>query len=99
MWKIKGKDLQMNCGDFGIALPISITNVLETDTLKFQIYDTTENNVVNKNLIMENGKWIFELTKEESDLLKEKTYMYKIVQYRDSILQNTINENSLFEVV
>ena len=99
MWKIKGKDLQMNCGDFGIALPISITNVLETDTLKFQIYDIKNENIIEKDLPIENGKWIFELTKEESDLLKEKTYMYKIIQYRDSILQNTINENSLFEVV
>lgn len=98
MWKIKGKDLEMNCGDFGIALPINITNVLETDIIQFKIYDLNRNEILNKKLPFEEGKWNLELTKEESDLLEEKDYMYSIMQFRENVLQNTINEDSWFKV-
>lgn len=101
MWKIKenGKDLQMNKGDFGLPLPINITNTLETDKVEFEIYNLKQEEILKKDLLNEKGKFILELTKDDSSKLEETTYMYKLVQYRDDILQNTINENSLFEVV
>lgn len=98
MTKIDGKDITINYGDFGIKTPITITNVLETDTLKFEIYDVSNNIIVEKDLPYEDGKWIFELTKEESQKLNIQNYMYSIKQYRDDVLQNTINKNSLFKV-
>ena len=98
MTKTDGKDITINYGDFGIKTPITITNVLETDVIKFEIYDVSNNIIVEKDLPYEDGKWIFELTKEESQKLNIKNYMYSIKQYRDDVLQNTINKNSLFKV-
>lgn len=97
MFKIQGKNIIMNKGDFGIKLPITITNVLETDILKINIYDIS-GSIIEKNLLLEENKYIFELTKEETNLLDQKDYMYEILQYRGEILQNTINKNSLFKV-
>ena len=101
MWKIKqnGKDLQMNKGDFGLPLFVNIKNFVETDKVKFAIYNLKEEEVLKKDLVFDNGKFIYELTEEDTNKLEEKTYMYKVIQYRDGVLQNTINENSLFEVV
>ena len=98
MWKIKGKEITMNLGDFGIALPIKITNVLETDKIMFEIYEIGEGTVINKELIFEDEKWFFELEKEDTEKLKQTDYLYSIKQYREGVLQNTINKHSLFKV-
>ena len=98
MTKIEGKNIIIDYGDFGIKTPISITNVLETDTIKFEIYDISNNSIIEKELPFENGKWIFELTEEETKELEIKDYLYSIKQYRNGILQNTINKNALFKV-
>ena len=98
MWKIKGNDIKMNRGDFGIKLPITITNVLTTDTIKFEIRNLQDELIINKNLPCEEEKWVLEFTEEESNSLKDMCYLYSIMQYRDGVLQNTINKNSLFEI-
>ena len=99
MFKIQGKDIQMNQGDFGIELPMIISNVLSSDKIEFEIYEANENNIIKKPLTYRNERFIFVLTEEETNKLNEKTYLYKVVQYREDVLQNTINEDSLFEVV
>lgn len=98
MTKIDGEDITINYGDFGIKTPVTITNTLETDVIKFEIYDVSNNIIVEKKLPYEDGKWIFELTEDESKKLNIQTYLYSIKQYRDGVLQNTINKNSLFKV-
>lgn len=98
MWKIKGKNLTMNLGDFGLPLPINITNVLETDVIKFEIYKNDGTNLLEKNLNYSNEKWVLELNKEETQILKKEEYLYAIKQYRDETLQNTINKDSEFIV-
>ena len=98
MTKIEGKNIIIDYGDFGIKTPISITNVLETDTIKFEIFDINNNVIIEKTLPYENERWIFELTEDESEKLEVKDYLYSIKQYRDGILQNTINKNALFKV-
>lgn len=99
MFKIQGKDIQMNQGDFGIELPMTISNVLSGDKIEFEIYESNKNNIIKKTLTYRNERFIFVLTEEETDKLNEKTYLYKVVQYREDVLQNTINEDSLFKVV
>lgn len=99
MFKIEGKKITMNKGDFGIELPMTISNILESDVIKFEIYGPNGNMILEKTLPYREGKFVFEITEEESNKLEEKTYMYKIVQYRENIMQNTINEDSLFKVV
>lgn len=98
MTRTEGKNIIVDYGDFGIKTPIKITNVLETDTIKFEIYDVNNNSIIEKDLPFENGKWIFELTEEDSKKLEVRDYLYSIKQYRDGILQNTINKDSLFRV-
>ena len=98
MTRTEGKNIIIDYGDFGIKTPISITNVLETDTIKFEIYDISNNSIIEKDLPFEDGKWIFELTEEDSEKLEVRDYLYSIKQYRDGVLQNTINKNSLFKV-
>lgn len=98
MIKIEDKNIIIDYGDFGIKTPISITNVLETDTIKFEIFDINNNVIIEKALPYENERWIFELTEDESKKLEVRDYLYSIKQYRDEILQNTINKDSLFRV-
>ena len=98
MIKIEDKNIIIDYGDFGIKTPISITNVLETDTIKFEIFDINNNVIIEKALPYENERWIFELTEDESKKLEVRDYLYSIKQYRDEILQNTINKNALFKV-
>ena len=98
MIKIEDKNIIIDYGDFGIKTPISITNVLETDTIKFEIFDINNNVIIEKALPYENERWIFELTEDESNKLETRDYLYSIKQYRDGILQNTINKDSLFRV-
>ena len=99
MFKIQGKDIQMNQGDFGIELPMTISNILDGDIIEFEIYESNKKNIIKKPLNYRDEKFIFELTKEETEKLREKVYLYRVIQYRDEVLQNTINEDSLFEVV
>lgn len=99
MFKIEDKKITMNKGDFGIELPMTISNILDNDVIKFEIYEVDKNTIIEKDLPYRDEKFVFELTKEETDKLIEKSYMYKIVQYRENIMQNTINEDSLFIVI
>jgi aminopeptidase-like protein len=96
--KTEGKNIEMYYGDFGVQLPITITNVLETDTIKFEIYDINNNVIIEKDLPYENEKWIFELTEDESKKLEIRDYLYSIKQYRDGTLQNTIAKWFIFRV-
>lgn len=92
------KDITIYQGDFGVKLPITITNTLSTDKIEFEIYNDFEETIIKKILPYEDEKWIFKLTKEDSEKLAIKKYSYSIKQYRDDILRNTIIKNALFEV-
>lgn len=92
-------NIVMNEGDFGVELPMTIGNTLDTDTIKFIIYDASDNEIVNKTLPYRNNTFIFELTKEESSRLAKNNYLYKIVQYRNDIMQNTLTEDSMFKII
>ena len=92
-------NIVMNEGDFGVELPMKIGNILDTDTIKFIIYDASDNEIANKTLPYRDGAFIFELTQEESSRLVKNNYLYKIVQYRGDIMQNTLIEGSIFKII
>ena len=50
MFKIEGKKITMNKGDFGLELPMTISNILESDTIKFEIYEVDKNTIIEKDL-------------------------------------------------
>lgn len=101
MFKIDKKNIQMNEGDYGIKLPITITNVLETDDLKFVIKKLDNTEVLTKKLIYntETKKFEFELTKDDSNKLAKNNYLYSILQLRNETLKNTIVSNLSYNVV
>ena len=43
MFKIEDKKITMNKGDFGIELPMTISNILDSDVIKFEIYGPNGN--------------------------------------------------------
>ena len=101
MFKINGKNIEMNKGDYGNILPIKITNVLPSDTIKFTIMEINSNKIIiDKELPYNNDteKYEYSLTKEETDKLQIKNYVYSIKQIRDGKLYNTININSPYYV-
>ena len=99
MFLIKNKDIKMHHGDFGLQLPMTITNVQDNDEIVFEIYTPDGDTIIRKTLPNIDEKFIFELTEEESHKLEEKTYNYKLIQYRNNIMQNTLNNDSLFEII
>ena len=101
MWKIDKKNIRMNEGDFGLKLPMTITNVLETDDLMFNIKGCDGSDVLSKELTYnsETKKYELEFTEEESNKLEKKRYRYSILQLRDGELQNTIVTDLTFEVI
>ena len=103
MWKIdkKDKSISMNEGDYGLKLPITITNILETDDIEFKVKGCDGKEVLSKDLTYnaETKKHELEFTEEESKLLPKKRYRYSILQLRDGSLQNTIVTDLTFEVI
>lgn len=101
MFKIDKKNIRMNEGDFGLKLPMTITNVLETDDLMFNIKTCDGSDVLSKKLTYNSTtkKYELELTEEESNKLEKKRYRYSILQLRDGALQNTIVTDLTFEVI
>ena len=101
MFKIDKKNIRMNEGDYGLKLPMTITNVLETDDLMFNIKNCDGSDVLSKELTYnsETKKYELEFTEEESNKLEKKRYRYSILQLRDGELQNTIVTDLTFEVI
>lgn len=101
MFKINGKNIEMNKGDYGNILPIKITNVLSSDTIKFTIMEINSGKIIiDKELPYNNDteRYEYSLTKEETDKLQVKDYIYSIKQIRDGKLYNTINIGSPYYV-
>ena len=93
-----GKTIKMVEGDYGKSLPFKLSgDVLTTDTIKFTIKNSIHDNtsILEKtftNLKEEDGKFTFSLSisKEDSEKLLQKEYVYGIKQYRNETLLNTI---------
>lgn len=98
MVKFQEKNIIMNYKDYGIEIPAVITNTLETDEIKINIYNKANELKLEKNMIFKDERWSFEFTKEESNSLTIADYWYEIIQYRNGKLQNTINKGSLFRI-
>ena len=92
--------ITMNEGDFGIILPISFTDFLDGDRITVIIKDRNneDKQLLNKDFMVTNKKINFEMTEEETDSIKQGSYLYDIKQYRKGELRNTIAIDNIFEV-
>lgn len=99
MFKVdERKRISMVQSDFGEILPITVHNVLTTDTLKFIIYKE-DNIIVSKDFnVDENNVMNFTLSKEESAKLEVGNYCYAVKQYRDDTLIDTLEIDRGFKV-
>ena len=86
MWSNVGYNLKMTEGDFGIALPITITGptFASADTVKLTVKDRTNGNtILEKDFTNITQNTIaLELTSEETALLPVGDYVYTLDWYQ-----------------
>lgn len=100
------KTITMDYGDYGLNLPITITkgDVSQTDVIKFTIAKTEYSDPIHEteynDIQIIDGKPTFNIsfTQEESEKLKEGTYVYGLKQYRNGQFLNTIVNQAQFIV-
>ena len=101
MWNKENNKISMTKGDYGIALPITITGIeIESgEQIIFYLKKTNNEEVLKK--IFENLKdntFDLEFTKEESERLEIGTYLYNIDWYKENVFLGNIVKNEIFEV-
>ena len=102
-WYVSGNDLQMAEGDYGIALPITISGMefAAGDCVKLTIQTAKNGEVILERdftTISENTITL-ELTEEESGLLPSVSYVYRLDAYQDGNYLNNIIPLALLKVV
>ena len=103
MWNVKGNTLEMVVGDFGIDLPITVTDTTLTasDTLRFTFKDaTTGNTILEKEYdkISQNTVQL-SLTRAESELFKVGDYVYRLDWYQEGHFMCNVIPIDTFRVV
>ena len=103
MWNVKGYTLEMVVGDFGIDLPVTVTDTTLTasDTIRFTIKDATSGaTILEKEYanISENTVQL-SLTRAESELFNVGGYVYRLDWYQDGHFMCNIIPFADFKVV
>jgi hypothetical protein len=102
MLKLIGNKIQMVKGDFGLPLPIPIPeqNIASDEEIKFIIEESNGKEIlVKKYSNITNNQFELSFTKEESEKLKAKTYLYKIDWYKEEVFKGNIVRDEIFEVL
>lgn len=102
MWRASGNAIEMVVGDYGIALPITISGITigASDSIKFTVvrdngvtvFEKTYTNISNNTISVE-------LTEEETDAINPGDYMYVIDWYQDDAFKCNIVRKAPFSVV
>ena len=102
MWDVSGQDLKMCEGDWGVALPITIsgTTLTASDEVKFTLKAADGTTLVTKtfNNISQNTVQLT-ITEEESALLPIGVYVYSLDWYQSGAFMCNIIPHALFKVV
>lgn len=103
MWKVRGNDLQMDEGDFGVALPFIVkgTTLTAADCMRFVFMDgQSGETVIEKSFtdIQENTVDLV-LTEAESEQLPAGAYVYDMEWYQSGVFQCKLIQNGIFKVV
>lgn len=103
MWLVKGNDLQMAEGDYGVKLPVTIngTELGEDDSLKFTFKTHKNGDVIFEkeyNDIVDNTIY-FEFTQSESAKFPVGVYIYSLDWYQNDIFMCNIILCSTLKVV
>ena len=103
MWSGTSTQLEMVEGDYGLALPFTISGVTfgENDSLKFTFKRTRNGEIVlekNFNGITDNTVSL-ELTESESALFKPGMYVFSLDWYQSGSFLGNVISNGVFKVV
>lgn len=100
--------ITMNEGDFGIILNFIFSNIEENSNYRFIVYDilkedkkTTDIDLLKKTILnneLIDNKLPLELTEEESKLIPEGEHYWRLVQYIDNELKNTLFRDKKIKV-
>ena len=101
MWNKENNKISMTKGDYGIALPITITGIeIESGEQIIFYLKKTNNEEVLKKIFedLKDNTFDLEFTKEESERLEIGTYLYNIDWYKENVFLGNIVKNEIFEV-
>ena len=102
MWNVKGQNLSMADGDYGIILPILIkgTPLTASDSVRMTIkHDKTGVVLVKEFTEIEDNTVQFKLTEEESALFHIGAYVYSLDWYHEGQWMCNIIPSAYFTVV
>lgn len=101
MWKVQNNTIEMTEGDYGIALPITITGVEMAvgDAIKLTVKKSGEILLEKIFTSIMNNEVSLELTESESAELPVGTYVYTLDWYQDGNFMCNIFRNAVFKVV
>lgn len=98
MFRVKDDNIEMNKGDFGTVLTITLDEIQEGSNFKLKVYKEKEI-LLEKDIKDINGNEVnISLTKEESEKITKGFYKWSLLQYIEDELNNTIIVDKDFEV-
>ena len=101
MWNCTGQSISMAQGDFGIEMPITISNVTFTasDELRLKIVKNAVQVLEKTYSNIQNNKINLLLTEEESALLPVGNYAYSLDWYQNDAFLCNVIPSAPFKVV
>lgn len=92
-----GKDeinlIELNEGDYGIILPITVEERIENSKFTFIVYDKDEHKLFEvecENSLTDINTIEIKLSKENSEKLKEGKYLWSLIEQIEGELKNSI---------
>ena len=103
MWRVLSTNITMTEGDFGVALPITIsgTTFAASDTIKLTILTSVNGaEIIAKEFTnITQNTVALELTEAESALLPVGNYVYRLDWYNSGVFMCCVVEFANFKVV
>lgn len=102
MWLVRGDNLQMTEGDFGITLPIEIsgTTLSAVDSIKLTIKAVKDGEAIIEREMTPNENTVnFTIAEEETALLPVGVYVYALDWYQDGNFMCNIIPVGILKVV
>lgn len=101
MWASDGYSITMTAGDYGIKLPVMLSNITITSADEFSIRITKGGAAIVELTFsdIQDNTFDIELTREQSDKLRVGNYLYSLDWYQNGHFMCNIIPTSSFKVV
>lgn len=102
-WEVKGNNLEMTQGDYGVQLPYTLKGptLTSSDAVKFTLKDGVGGPVILEKTFtnISNNVVNLELTAADTAKLQPRSYVYNLDWYQDGNFMYNIIGNASFKVV